>query len=224
MSGGTGEFVRNNWHGLPINEALLSPKWIKKHPREAVGAAMVAATVFSGGSAAGLWGAGAAAAAEAAAASAAAAGAAGVGAAEAGALGAGALGAAELGGAAAGAGALGSAAPAGLLGATEGAGLLGGEMATGLLGPEALAYGGELASVGETGGTMLGGASPQNLSLGSGVNWSKAMHAMRTANGLMQLANGAEQPKPPPPMRRTPPSDTNSDEILARLRRLYGIK
>ena len=54
--GGAGEFLKNNWHGLPIGDALLSPKWIKKHPKETAAAAMIAATVYTGGAAAGLWG------------------------------------------------------------------------------------------------------------------------------------------------------------------------
>ncbi len=57
MSGDSfGTLVKKNWTGLPIGDALLSPKWIKKHPKEAMAAAATAATVFSGGAAAGLWG------------------------------------------------------------------------------------------------------------------------------------------------------------------------
>lgn len=46
--------------GLPVGSAVGSPKWIKQHPKEAMLAAATAATVFSGGAAAGLWGGGAA--------------------------------------------------------------------------------------------------------------------------------------------------------------------
>lgn len=182
--------------GLPIGNAIASPKWIKAHPKEAAAAAIVAASVFTGGAAAGAWGAGAGGAAAGAEAGAGAAAGAGSGllATDYAALG---LGSAAGGGAGAG--------------AWGGAALADG----GLLAP----YGGELASVGESGGTMLGGASPQELSLKGG---GKSMYdTLSKISKLQSLTQGQGKQHRATQDQQSPPAQRPGEDTLAYLRRIY---
>ncbi len=211
--GGAGEFLKKNWSGLPIGDALLSPKWIKAHPRETMAAAAAAATIYTGGAAAGLWGG---------------LGAAGAGA---GAAGAGGLAAAESG--------AGAAAAAGSgLAAADYAGLGSAALAS----APAAAYGGELASVGQAGGQGLLGSAPahavfpvtsnplsylssntasmvgpDNLqSFNTGVG--KANDAFKMYQRAQGVANQFAPPQQPAPARRPPQQyDPNSSEAIKRL-------
>ncbi len=219
--GGAGEFLKKNWHGLPIGDALLSPKWIKAHPKETMAAAAVAATVYTGGAAAGLWG--------------------GLGAlgAGAGAAGAGGLAAAEGGAGAA------AAAGSGLAAADYAAMGLGSTALAGSAAPAAL-YAGELASVGEAGGAgLLGGApahavfpvtsnplsylssnaasvvGPDNLQMASN-GLGKATDAFK----MYSLAQGVAQQFTPPQAKvatRPPPQydPKSGDAIRALLEEIY---
>lgn len=220
MSGGGGGFDLNafnpfdHWHdkrgldkfaslaGLPIGSAIASPKWIKAHPKEAAAAAIVAASVFSGGAAAGLLGGGAA------------------GGAAAGTT------AAELG---AGAGAFGGAALAdgAALGAGAGAGAWGGAaLADGAVPALAVQapYAGELASVGESGGTMLGGAPAQSITpegsglLGKGKN---VYDTLSRVQQLMKLTQG-QQPQQTQTSQR--PQAGPQTDPMEYLRRIYAMQ
>lgn len=167
--------------GLPIGNAIASPKWIKAHPKEAAAAALIAGTVLTGGALGGAAGGAAAG---------------GVGATEAGAAaaGSGAMLGSTLGGAGfsmeAGAAApwlaegVGSGALAGSTMGGAGFGLEAGPLIT----EAAPAYGGELASVGDAGGTMLGGAAPQSVTALPG-DWKAPLDAWERTKGLFSGAN-----------------------------------
>lgn len=166
-------FKQNKWAmltGLPIAGGIASPKWIKQHPKEAVALGALAATVFSGGAAAGLWG--------------------GLGAAGAGAgAAAGAAGAGEAIGAGAGALTAGSALAEGGV-----AGLGGGT--AGLFGPSA-AGANMLSTFAPSGLSALSTATPTLAEIGAGANMASfglpALGESATAAtpGIFSQAQGA---------------------------------
>jgi hypothetical protein len=202
MSGGQGGGVDfkafnpfDNWHdrgwskfliGLPVGDNVGSPKWIKKHPNEAMLAAAIAATAVTAGAAAPAIGAAGAAGAGGAAAAGAGAGAAGAGAMTAAEYAA-AMAAAE-GAAAAGAGA--GAAGAGAMTAAEYAAATGAASSGGLLGaatPTAAGFGegvssGLLQAFGGMGPEQASILAQQNAGMGLGAD-QFTLSAANTAGG-----------------------------------------
>lgn len=190
--------------GLPIGSAIASPKWIKAHPREAAAAAVVAASVFTGGAAAGAWG-----------------GAAGAGAGGTALAGEGAA----LGGTAAAGGAAGG--TAGLFGpTTAGAGLLGSYAAPAAATPFITGGGGAtLAGMGAGTAGMFGpGATAAGLeslpAASSGASSGNAFDGLMKIQKLMNLTQ--QQPQSTTQSQR--PQAGPQTDPMEYLRRIYAMQ